>query len=338
MKNRLVSAAVEALSRNLGLQTGDRALLVFDDSTTNIAEALGAAAVKLGIEIEARQIEPTGGHGRDPDPETMSSMLRHKVVICPTRYSLTHCAAATAAREAGARIATLPGIDNNLFATGLLIDPVELRRVGQQWIDRLSSASRIRVVSPGGTDIEFGVSTYSWKNDDALIVEPGTGGNLPGGEVFIAPDKNSGEGVIVFDGSIGSMDWERDKSPARITVRDGRAIEFEGARGLELREILAGGGGKGFLLAEFGIGTNPELEISGNLLGDEKVRGTIHLAFGNNRGFGGDNDAPVHIDGLVLNPEIIADGERISAQQFSVCSPNALNDDGCPVPGGPCGS
>jgi len=71
--------------------------------------------------------------------------------------------------------------------------------------------------------------------------------------------------------------------------------------------MLAAHGDKGFVLAEFGIGTNPQLRLCGDLLEDEKVKGTIHLAFGNNCGFGGDNDVPVHIDGLVLAPDVIVD-------------------------------
>jgi leucyl aminopeptidase (aminopeptidase T) len=48
--------------------------------------------------------------------------------------------------------------------------------------------------------------------------------------------------------------------------------------------------------------------MTGKLLGDEKLKGTIHLAFGNNCSMGGDNNVPVHIDALVLAPDVEFDG------------------------------
>ena len=53
------------------------------------------------------------------------------------------------------------------------------------------------------------------------------------------------------------------------------------------------------------------LKVSGNLLEDEKVKGTIHLAFGNSRGMGGDNDVPVHIDCVIRKPSVYIDGRLV---------------------------
>ena len=64
-------------------------------------------------------------------------------------------------------------------------------------------------------------------------------------------------------------------------------------------------------MAEFGIGTNPFLHLSGNLLEDEKVKGTIHIAFGNSASMGGSNQVPVHIDCLIREPDIFADDVQV---------------------------
>ena len=114
-----------------------------------------------------------------------------------------------------------------------------------------------------------------------------------------------------MDASIGSFPWTEGDTPCTVMVKNGSACEFEGERGKALEKMLASVGEKGFILAEFGIGTNPFLKISGNLLEDEKVKGTIHLAFGNSRGMGGDNDAPVHIDCMVRNPDVYVDGRKV---------------------------
>jgi NADPH:quinone reductase len=63
--------------------------------------------------------------------------------------------------------------------------------------------------------------------------------------------------------------------------------------------------------AEFGIGTNPSARITGIVLEDEKVYGTIHIAFGSNKPFGGTTEAGVHIDCVVKFPTVWLDGEKI---------------------------
>ena len=62
-------------------------------------------------------------------------------------------------------------------------------------------------------------------------------------------------------------------------------------------------------IAEIGIGTNPKARVIGNILEDEKVFGTVHIAIGNNLSFGGSVDVPLHVDGIILNPTLEADGE-----------------------------
>ena len=72
-------------------------------------------------------------------------------------------------------------------------------------------------------------------------------------------------------------------------MKKGRAVRFSGTRAKALEKALEAAGDSAFNAAEFGIGTNAEMKISGNLLGDEKLKGSIHIAFGNNKSFGGEN-------------------------------------------------
>ena len=68
----------------------------------------------------------------------------------------------------------------------------------------------------------------------------------------------------------------------------------------------------GFVLAEFGIGTNKShAKPIGNILHDEKIFGTIHLAFGNNVSFGGKNKSSVHNDIILINPTVLIDGKKL---------------------------
>jgi len=60
-------------------------------------------------------------------------------------------------------------------------------------------------------------------------------------------------------------------------------------------------------IAEFGVGTNPKAKVSGNILEDEKVFGTIHIALGSNYDFGGQVKAPIHLDGIIKTPTVLVD-------------------------------
>jgi hypothetical protein len=82
------------------------------------------------------------------------------------------------------------------------------------------------------------------------------------------------------------------------------------------------GGRRERTLGELGIDTNPGATITELILEDEKAEGTIHLAFGTNTGFGGDNQASVHIDGLVRDAYVELAPNRLTrtgAERFSPC-------------------
>ena len=100
-------------------------------------------------------------------------------------------------------------------------------------------------------------------------------------------------------------------SPVRITVKDGRAVDADTDAGRWLLELLDSGGEHGRSLAELGIGTNPVATLTGNVLEDEKVVGTAHIAFGTSAGLGGVNVAGVHIDGVLLRATVEVDGEPV---------------------------
>jgi leucyl aminopeptidase (aminopeptidase T) len=127
--------------------------------------------------------------------------------------------------------------------------------------------------------------------------------------------------VLVFDASVaghGMLD-----EPLRVRIEDGAIVEADGAIGAWLLETLDAGGPNGRHVAELGIGTNPAAQIVGLVLEDEKVRGTVHVAFGASTGVGGINDAGVHIDAIMRAPTLQI-GDRI------VCSGGEVIPSGRP--------
>ena len=78
------------------------------------------------------------------------------------------------------------------------------------------------------------------------------------------------------------------------------------------REAADEVGDAAYNLAELGIGTNGGVaELVGSVLLDEKAGGTVHIAIGDNVGIGGETDAPLHLDGIIRDPTVYADGDEI---------------------------
>jgi leucyl aminopeptidase (aminopeptidase T) len=313
MKNLKLSA-VRALEEYLEVKQHEKVLLIFDSTTKDIATAFELAAKELNLKITLHEIETTGGHAKEPDDKTAQLMKKYPVVIIPTKYSLTHTKATVNARKAGAMVATLPGINSAVFENGLKSDPNKLEISGHIWMNLLNGNHKIRITTEAGTDITFLIGNFPVFNDSGCFFEEGFGGNLPAGEVYLAPNPGTGLGTVVIDGTIGGQHWDKNSPPATIVIENGCIKSFEGERAQALKEILEKAGPQALKIAEFGIGTNPHLEMTGNLLGDEKVIGTVHLAFGNNVSMGGNNDVQVHIDCIIMKPDVLIDGKQVMSR------------------------
>jgi len=102
------------------------------------------------------------------------------------------------------------------------------------------------------------------------------------------------------------------KNPISVKVKDGYATEITGGKEADkLKRMLLKFGKKGRNVAEIGIGTNDKAKLSGILLEDEKVLGTVHIALGNNLSMGGNVNVPLHVDGVILKPTVYFDGKMI---------------------------
>ncbi|GAI14876.1 unnamed protein product, partial [marine sediment metagenome] len=136
---------------------------------------------------------------------------------------------------------------------------------------------------------------------------PGNFSNLPAGEAYIAPVENKSNGNIVVDGSFAPIGFLKNK--VTLEIKNGQIVSLKGNQ--RLNAVFKKYGKKERTLCEFGIGTNPKAKITGNVLEDEKVLGSIHIAFGHNLGFGGKNKAKIHLDGVIKKPSVWIDEQQI---------------------------
>lgn len=306
----LATAALVAVRDCMGLQPGERALVVTDEPLRAIGYALRQAVVELGNDVLLVEILPRRSNGEEPPPEVAALMQQFDVVLGPTSKSLTHTDARRAASAAGTRVATLPGVTEAIMARCMAAD---YHRIAARTlaICRLMEATRvIRVTAPAGTDIAMPVAGRTAYASTGLFRERGQSGNLPTGEAFLAPLEGESRGVVVVDGSMAGIGVVA--TPIRIAVEDGLATSIEGGEeAARLRALLEPHGPDARNVAEFGIGTNDRAILSGAILEDEKVMGTIHIAFGDNKSMGGRVRVASHLDGLVKQPTVWFDEREI---------------------------
>jgi leucyl aminopeptidase (aminopeptidase T) len=232
------------------------------------------------------------------------------VVLCPTSKSLTHTDSRRAASAAGTRIATLPGVTDEIMVRCMNADYCQIAARTFALCALLEKASVVRVTAPGGTDVVMPIKGREAHASSGVFRERGQWGNLPTGEAYLAPLEGLSNGLVVVDGSMASVGMVRE--PIRITVRDGYATSIEGgAEAARLRALLEPHGKDAYTVAEFGIGTNDRAILTGAILEDEKVMGTIHIAFGDNKSMGGSVRVASHLDGLVRQPTVWLDDRKI---------------------------
>ncbi|MRG77847.1 MAG: hypothetical protein C5S33_08825 [ANME-2 cluster archaeon] len=291
----------------MAVKPGEVVLIITDTAThLSIASALYDRAVELGCDPILMTMEPRGVHGQEPPKAVAEAMAAADVVLAPTSKSLTHTQAKINAKMAGARIATMPGISLEMMGSGgITADFLAIRDTAFELKSRLDSVNEVRITTDLGTDIIFNVKGCDWRVDHGICHEPGSSSNLPAGEVFVAP--KSGNGVFVVDGSMGGLGIL--DSPLTIKIEDGQATDITGEGAGQFINMIDSVGPPGRNLAELGIGINPEAHLIGNVLEDEKVAGTVHVALGDNSAFGGDVVAGIHLDGIITGPTVYLDGE-----------------------------
>ena len=305
-QKQLSDASIIALRDCMGLKNDETLLIVTDEIKRDIGIALHEAG--KGIAKESMLIEIKSGeiHGQEPPAAVAEMMKRVDVVVCPTTKSLTHTDARRNAVKEGVRVGTMPGITVDAMARCLSADYDRIISLTDFIADKMEGISTIRVVTEKGTDVTMPVKDRMILRSKGVLRNKGESGNLPSGEVYLAPWEDKTNGRVVVDGSMAGIGMI--KQPIVIDIVDGYAESITGGpQADELAKMLDKPGRDARAVAEFGIGTNYKAKLTGLILEDEKVFGTIHIAFGNNISMGGRISVSSHLDGLVTEPDVYFD-------------------------------
>ena len=293
----------------MSISPGEEVLIVCNPGTEEIGALMRIEAQGDGASATLAVMSERESAAAEPPDVVAAAMAEADVVLAPTIQSISHTEARRKASEQGVRIGSLPGVTEDMLTRLMVSDLSEVRRRGWALSDVLNGGSEARITCRHGSDLRFGIEGRLGIVDAGELGNRGAFGNLPCGETFIAPLEGTGEGRLVVDGSIagvGLLD-----TPVSMTIREGRLVEATGSDGAALMELLMAHGAEATSVAELGIGTNEEALLTGNILEDEKILGTCHVAFGASAAIGGTVQVPVHLDCVVLEPTVEVDGETI---------------------------
>lgn len=299
--------AETVIRKCLGYKRRERLLIVTDDKLKVLAQEFYFYAQKLGVEVFLVKMAPRILHGEEPPRVIAQALKAADLAILITDKSLSHTKARKeACQRYGVRIASMPGLTKEVLERSILVDYHKLKNSVARLTELLSKGKTVQLATRKGTHLYFSIKDRYGFRDDGLYTRRGAFGNLPAGEACIAPLEGSTNGRLIIDASVAPLGLLA--KPMEIIVKDGYAKKISLKK---FRDLFKDLGKDSLNIAEFGIGLNPKAKVTGNILEDEKAMGTAHIAFGDNKSFGGKVSAPCHLDAVFLNPQIIIDGRQI---------------------------
>jgi leucyl aminopeptidase (aminopeptidase T) len=302
----------------LTVRRGERFQALVDEPFADVGARLCDAALAAGAVSAACVVVPDAARPLLTAYEPLVASLAETDALCfwfvqvrDGEFAGFRKPLYAAARAAGTRVAFGGRLDRSMLEHEMAADYGAVRELTAGLAERLAGCSQVRVTTPAGTDCTFRVAGRVWKADDGVLDRPGAFGNLPAGELFVAPLATGADGVCVIDRSLALEGVGLVDAPVRMTFEHGRIVAIEGGHAADAaRKAIAAAGTGADVIAELGIGTNERARITGSIITDEKVLGTAHVAFGDNasESYGGDNHAAIHVDGVMADATVEADG------------------------------
>ena len=328
LEEDMLTSARSVIRTCMQVRPHENVLVVTDPTTSEVGRALYEAASEVTDRILMMMMPRSHRQGNEPPASVGDLMRRQNVVLLATRNSLTHTRSRLTASREGARIASMPGISQDMMATGgMTADYNALQKEISGLNPLLRRRRDVKVTSEAGTDITFRTGARWVLEDNGICNRPGQVTNLPAGKVFVLPQEQTMSGKIVIDGS-----WEGKmvEEPITFLVEEGAVVSISGGEAAENIQAVLDEARVGLrpsranqinTVAEFGFGMNPRAKLSGKRLEDQVVRGAAYFGFGDNSALGGSASVGIHMRGVILDPtvelndvDLVVDG-RVTARK-----------------------
>jgi len=330
IRPELVPGAHNAIHTCLRLRPEERITLITDRETLDIAAALSSEVEELGAEqsvfvLEEHAPRPLTGMPRP----ILEDLARSQVSIFAAQAQMgelgSRIAMTAVINRRGIRHGHMVNISPQVMTQGMRADFLEVDRLSSWLIAKARPARKIRVTSSGGTDIVASFAPHlKWIKTSGIITSE-KWGNLPGGEIFTAPDNVDGRFVV--DGVVGdylcAKYGDLKETPLTIDIRGNRiaGLACDNRELLEEFRRYTSTDDNSDRVGEFAIGTNVAVEdVCGNILQDEKIPG-VHIAFGHPYAehTGQTWASTTHIDCVGRDFDIWIDGEAVMAGGRFLC-------------------
>jgi len=285
----LEEGAKNAVRTCLGVKPHERAVLVADRASREIAAALAAQLSLAAREFRALILEDIVTRPVLHLPKEMEEAFEWADVSLfaasaqPGELAMRRAMTAIVTRKK-MRHGHMVGIDRRIMLEGMRADFKQVEELTRRVCEKARLAKEITCETPAGTAIKATFDkSLKWIATPGII-SPEKWGNLPGGETFTSPARV--DGVYVVDGSLGT--WlapkygDMRKHPLTIKIADSRIVDLECANRDALRDFrgYVRHAENGDRVGEFALGTNLAVrDVIGNMLQDEKIPG-VHIAFG----------------------------------------------------------
>ncbi len=327
------------LRKNLNA-TNEKILIVGDNGIKNkraarvLTEYYKMAAEELGLEYEV-VIQESKDRGESASPaliKKIKSLPKKSIAIVNVsnrigtmkslgksfrKYMKTNNHRFISASTLG----SLKMKDLPMFINAMNIDYKEITKKATALKKAFDNGTEAELRTKKGTQVVFGIERMKARNSLGIYKQPGTGGNLPGAETYIAPYKKEVNGTIIIDGSMRLKDKSqliKSEEGLKLQIKNGKIIRMNNTiEAKKLEKTLRWAEKKSKYdwgvrrIGELGIGLNPKAKIVGSTIIDEKVLGTAHIAIGSNYWFGGTIYSIIHLDQVMKEAQLRINSRRI---------------------------
>jgi len=313
------------------LKPGETFVVTADtESDPRVVDATASAAFAVGAKPMVIWLASPLGVGKAADPmlpvEALTAVLKeadawvefnNQWLLYSTPYDIA------VKENKKLRHMCLVGMNADMMTRCIgRVDYPTLKEFMEKITEMTKNAKHVRMTTPAGEDVEFDhAKTYDGEPDPNHIFTASLGyANVPGshmmsGQIGWAPDLESVNGTIVFDGSLVPPCGKLEE-PVRLTVKAGEIVKIEGGKqAVEFEAWLKSFNHPRMLkLAHVCYGFNPGANLTGDILEDERVWGCTEWGIGNVGAILIAPDgipAPSHTDGICLNTSVWLDGKQI---------------------------
>lgn len=329
--NDAIGGSIQIFKNSLSLSQGNDLLVIFDEDTVNLLSYFAQAAEYLSVSLVCVCV-PRYQQARILSKQDISPILlqilqqARAIITCVNGEALyTRFRALILTEIAGpwTRIGHMPGADVQVLQAANF-DIKKLSKICHEVELALTRGKRIEIISydQAGNEYSLYADLGGWTRlsiaSDSIIRE-GTWGNVPSGETYIAPIEGQSYGQIVINGSIPNSVLNPD-GELLLTFEKGMLIDikpkdsssYQFLMNNEIKPAIDMGDPLWNNLAEIGIGLNKNIKrLTGNMLLDEKMAGTIHIAIGRNKDMNGLVMSAIHCDMVVTGPTVLVDDKSL---------------------------